>query len=290
VLADRNHGGSLPFANRPVQTISAAPDGKHFVTTCGGKVLFWQIPSGKSTREVEHPGVFDAKVSNDGRQMVTASTDGTVLVWNVSNGERAADPLRHPDWVLSASFSANQQYVLTACRDRMARVWDWRTGQIAFPPMEHDDAVFDAKFTPDGNWVLSVGRDGKLRIWDWRLGQPVCPPKPLSGWAGRMVLVTPDGCRALVAGCMSATDIFDLRRLQDDTRLDCDALCALGELLSGRRIHGGGTVNLTSAEWLDRWHEFRAKHLRYHKLDWPGYPAPAPTRATPLTPTEPLPE
>jgi hypothetical protein len=35
---------------------------------------------------------------------------------------------------------------------------------------------------------------------------------------------------------------------------DPDALCRRAELLAGQRLHeGGGTVNLSAAEWLDRW-------------------------------------
>ena len=38
---------------------------------------------------------------------------------------------------------------------------------------------------------------------------------------------------------------------------DPNSLRLLGEILSGRAIHdGGGTVNLTSAEWLQRWQRF----------------------------------
>ena len=42
------------------------------------------------------------------------------------------------------------------------------------------------------------------------------------------------------------------------TDADPDALCLRAELLSGQRLHeGGGTVNLSADEWLDRWRAFR---------------------------------
>jgi hypothetical protein len=32
----------------------------------------------------------------------------------------------------------------------------------------------------------------------------------------------------------------------------------VAELLAGQRLHeGGGTVNLSAAQWLDRWREFK---------------------------------
>ena len=42
------------------------------------------------------------------------------------------------------------------------------------------------------------------------------------------------------------------------TNADPDALCLRAELLAGQQLHeGGGTVNLSADEWLDRWRAFR---------------------------------
>src|SRR5208337_2797667 len=41
---------------------------------------------------------------------------------------------------------------------------------------------------------------------------------------------------------------------------DLDALRLRAELLAGQQIHeGGGTVNLSASEWLDRWRAFRRR-------------------------------
>jgi len=40
----------------------------------------------------------------------------------------------------------------------------------------------------------------------------------------------------------------------------------LGEIVSGRRAQGSGNVNLTSAEWFDRFRGFRKEHPEYHEL------------------------
>ena len=233
--------------------------------------MYLEIARRNTACAVEHRGVFDATLSRNGRYLATASTNGTTAIWDVATGKMAAPNLTHPGWVFSVVFSADGRLLLTACRDHMVRVWDWQRACVAFPAMEHEDEVFDAGFSSDRGerWILTVGRDSTLRIWDWRLGRPAAPARKLSGWAGYQLLLTPDARHAVVGGCMSATNIFDLHHLNDDPELDADGFCVLAEILSGRQIQGSGTVNLTSAEWLERWGRFRQGRREYLGFRWP---------------------
>ena len=43
------------------------------------------------------------RFSPDGRHVVTASFDRRARVWNYATGEPAAEPIQHPDWVLTRS-------------------------------------------------------------------------------------------------------------------------------------------------------------------------------------------
>jgi hypothetical protein len=71
--------------------------------------------------------------------------------------------------------------------------------------------------------------------------------------------VTPDGRHVVVGGARTELAVLALGELSrgDD---DPEALCLWAELLATQRLHeGGGTVNLSAAEWLDRWRDFK-KH------------------------------
>ncbi len=73
------------------------------------------------------------------------------------------------------------------------------------------------------------------------------------------VAVTQDGNHAVVGGFVSSLASLDLAELAR-TEVDPDALCLQAELLAGQRLHeGGGTVNLSGDEWLDRWRVFRRR-------------------------------
>ena len=69
--------------------------------------------------------------------------------------------------------------------------------------------------------------------------------------------MTPDGKHAVVGGFQAALALLDLGELGRAAD-DLDALRLWAELLAVQRLHeGGGTVNLSAAEWLERWREFR---------------------------------
>jgi len=144
----------------------------------------------------------------------------------------------------------------------MARLWDWRTGKLACPALAHNDEVFGASFSRDGRWLFSAGRDSTVRIWEQSTGKPMGPALRLPGWCYD-VAVSPDGQRIIAPGVMPW---LALLRLDDLVQakgqpISLDALQLLGEILSGQSFHeGGGVVNLSTEEWLQRWQRFHAEH------------------------------
>jgi eukaryotic-like serine/threonine-protein kinase len=225
---------------------------------------------------------YHAALSSDGRWLVTGAWDDTARVWDMESGANLAI-LRHPDWVFSAWFDKSDNRVLTACRDGMARVWNWRTGELLHPPCRHKDAVFNASFTPDEKFIVTACRDGTARMWETTTGRQVAPSFVLrSGqWSfGNSspkdrfkttwnACMTPDGSYAVVCGdsrCLYAIDLGDLadRPDPDDPPLEDPVL--LGQLLSGRRVVDERDVEgLTTAQWLERWTQFRGRNPEFGK-------------------------
>jgi WD40 repeat protein len=254
--------------------VGFSPDGRALLTWgMGNDLRVWEAETG----EPRYPPLrhrdkcHDVQFSPDGRSMALASYDGSVRVRNLATGTVLAELPGHPDLVYSASFSPDGRLLVTACRDHAVRVWDWRAGRLACPPFEHDRDAMAATFTPDGRWVLSVSagepwvrgwrdrdlrRGGTARAWDWRTGKAVTPALGLGGNPVSLI-VTPDGKHAVVGGFRTELAVLDLGELGRDDD-DLDALCMWAELLAVQRLHeGGGTVNLSAAEWLQRWREFR---------------------------------
>jgi WD40 repeat protein len=235
------------------------PDGRSILTWgMGNDVRVWEADTG----QLRYPPLrhrdkcHDVQFSPDGRLMALASYDHSVRVRDFATGTVVAELPDHPDLMYSAGFSPDGRRLVTACRDHTVRVWDWRAGRLVCPPFEHTMDAVAATFTPDGQWVLSASVDGTARAWDWRTGKPVTPPLRIEG-APLSLVVTPDGRYAVVGGAQVALAVLDLSELTP-TAVDPDALCRWAELLAGQRLHeGGGTVNLSADEWLERWRAYR---------------------------------
>jgi WD40 repeat protein/tetratricopeptide (TPR) repeat protein len=269
-ILGRGHHDPLKYVGYLArQWVRLSPGGECFVTWgLGESVCVWDTATGRLRYPPLRYGLCThVDFSPDGR-LLMAALYGTVRIWNLKTGRPAVPALEHPDTVWTARFDSSGDYAVTACRDGTARFWDWRARRLVCPPLEHKDEVFDANISPDGRWLFTASRDGTGRIWEARTGKPVGLPW-LFGGSPYEVRVTPDGRRLLVAGNLDAVYVPDLEELSPpaDGALEEDALLALAELIAGQTVHPmGGVVNLTSAEWLDRWRHFRRAHPGHHRL------------------------
>jgi WD40 repeat protein len=238
--------------------VAFSPDGQTLLTWgMGNDVRVWEADTGRPRYPpLRHRDkCHDVQFSPDGRSMALASYDGSVRVRDLATGAVVAELPAHPDQVYCAGFSPDGRLLVTACRDRSVRVWDWQATRLACPPFEHVKEALAATFTPDGRWVVSASIDETARVWDWRTGKPLTPPLAIEG-EPVSVVVTPDGKHAVLGGDQAALAVLDLGELARADG-DADALCQWAELLAGQRLHeGGGMVNLSAAEWLDRWRAF----------------------------------
>ncbi len=136
-----------------------------------------------------------------GRQVATASADGTAQVWDIATGEPVTPDLRHDGPVNRAEFRGDGDSLVTACEDGSVRVWDLNAARPADGPalrMEHGSPVRFAQFSPDGRRVISAGSEGMIRIWDAANGKPVGPAQPVGSPPVDLVQ-TADGRRLATA-------------------------------------------------------------------------------------------
>src|SRR5262249_52589196 len=92
--------------------------------------------------------------SPNGRQLVTASDDGTARIWDATTGKPPSRTPRHGKAVLHAVFSPDGDYVATAGADGTAALWRSDPGMSIGEPMKHLGAVVTVAFSPDGRRLL----------------------------------------------------------------------------------------------------------------------------------------
>jgi WD40 repeat protein len=103
--------------------------------------------------------------SPDSRYLATGSWDGTVRLWNVTNGETIHVMEDHTDWIYDVAFSPDGTLLASASRDGTIRLWEVSTGEALTTLTGHTDKIWSVEFSPDGNLLISSSEDGTVRIW-----------------------------------------------------------------------------------------------------------------------------
>jgi hypothetical protein len=120
---------------------------------------------------VGHAGwVTACAVTPDGRQVVSASLDGTLKVWDLATGRAEATLEGHADSVTACAVTPDGRRVVSASSDQTLKVWDLATGRAEATLKGHAGGVTACAVTQDGRRVVSASNDCTLKVWDLQTG------------------------------------------------------------------------------------------------------------------------
>ncbi|KZL88168.1 beta transducin-like protein het-e2c [Colletotrichum incanum] len=122
--------------------------------------------------------------SPDGRQLASASFDGTVKLWDTATGQCQQTLTGHGGKVESVAFSADGRQLASASHDKTVKLWDIATGRCQQTLTGHDGWVYSVAFAPDGLQLASASYDKTVKIWNTVTGH--------GGWVNS-VAFSPDG-------------------------------------------------------------------------------------------------
>ncbi len=109
--------------------------------------------------------INDVKFSADGIQVLTASGDATVRLWNARTGEQTGKFAVEKGPALAADFAAGRQIVAA---DGKGNLFFWDAGSAALVERiaAHGEGAGALAVSRDRAFALTAGRDGRLRRWD----------------------------------------------------------------------------------------------------------------------------
>ncbi|MFB9317226.1 WD40 repeat domain-containing protein [Cryptosporangium minutisporangium] len=221
-LARFDSTNGMPAAGaQDMKSLEFSRDGSRLVAGgMRGSVEVWDLDTGRLVTRPFGAGrmgvVNGVTFSPNGRLVATASADGTVRLWNPTNGQQLGAPIRatpedsaYEVAVTAVKFSPNGRVLATLSDDGSVSFWDvatrQRIRQADTPSTTVGTAGDELIYRPDGRVVATVSASG-LHQWDARTGRTVPVPKTdsIGAFAFR-----PDGKMLVCASIEGPVKLYD---------------------------------------------------------------------------------
>jgi hypothetical protein len=173
-----------------VSSIALCGDGRRGVSVSADAVKFWDLPTGQEVRSfvlnIRPKGTTDSdwhrrqfsirfSIAADCRHGVSSDGDGTIKVWDFSNGAELVSFAAHKSEVRSISISADGRYAISggcfsyeedkSCEAGSLKLWDLTTGKQLHEFLGHAGFVETGVIAPDARFALSSS-EKTLKLWD----------------------------------------------------------------------------------------------------------------------------
>ena len=142
-----------------------SPDGATLVLVNSGDLYLWDVETGQHITTVRASSVRSVAFSPDGSTLASASSDGTIKLWNVSTRESIATLEGHTELATAVAYSPDGTMLASGSWDMTVRLWDVSTRTNIAILEGHTSQVFSIAFSPDGT-TLASGADNGVRLWD----------------------------------------------------------------------------------------------------------------------------
>lgn len=197
---DQNPIAKLALTDKKLRLADLSLSGGRLVAVHGREAFVWDLnDTGSPMRISMESSIRKAKLSANGRHLVTLSSRHRVGVWNTDNGTAVTASIPHAGPVLAMDLHSVTMKLVTASQKHV-RVWDLKNPSPDDSMVKLDGGgsrYTTIEFSPDGTSLLTA-RLGEAHIWNATTGER------LDTFTHPFVLkaahFSPDGRQLVVAG------------------------------------------------------------------------------------------
>ncbi len=216
---------------RPARSLAISPDGQRIAIGSGdtvtGETITEHSASGHriAVHKAHAAAVHQLAYTQDGRNLVAGSTDGTISVWSLDSGELrhrrgvAVGRSRTTEHNLYFDLVPGTTWLVCGGMGPAIHVWDWDTGRDIRTWNSPQTTIGGLRVSPDGRFCASFsGHEGTRGLWvhDIRTGAVGARIAPEEGMGGPFAW-SPDGSH--IARVDGTTFDLVLHRASDGERI-----------------------------------------------------------------------
>jgi WD40 repeat protein len=173
----------------------------------------------RATLERHSEDVVSLSFSPDGRTLASASSDGSVALWDWVAGTRGATPAEDQPGPRCVQYSRDGKRLAWCGGDKTIHLWDTGQGVELAPLAGPDSEVTCLAFAPFGQALASGGRDGVVTLWDLARSKPSASI-PAHAEKVNALAFSPDGKTLASAGDDNRARLWDAATARNLATLD----------------------------------------------------------------------
>ncbi|CAJ0961134.1 unnamed protein product, partial [Mesorhabditis belari] len=158
-----------------VLTSEVSDDGKYIVSGSSDQtVRVWCGQTGVQRHVLQGHTGTVRCMSLHGTTLVSGSVDATLRVWDIVDGKCLHIFTDHLEAVRCVQFDGIR--VVSGAADFAVKIWNVQTGECLHTLTGHTDGIDSLLFEPERDLVVSRSHDATIRVWDIRGGTCIAIP------------------------------------------------------------------------------------------------------------------
>ncbi|KAI4463805.1 wd repeat-containing protein 48 [Holotrichia oblita] len=194
--------------------------------------------------------VNDIVLCCGGRNLISASSDTTVKVWNAHKGFCMSTLRTHKDYVKALAYAKDREQVASAGLDKSIYLWDVNTltaltasnNTVTTSSLSgNKESIYSLAMNPPGTIIVCGSTERALRLWDPRTCAKVCKLKGHTDNVKALV-VSRDGSHCISGSSDGTIRVWNLgiQRCIQTIRVHTDSVWALLATENFQYVISGG--------------------------------------------------
>ncbi|NEN95538.1 MAG: WD40 repeat domain-containing protein [Moorea sp. SIO3I7] len=167
----------------PVVALAVTPDGKKVVSASIANyesMKVWDLETAKEELTlIGHGDLVRTVVITSDNRVISGSDDGTIKVWNLTNGKMLFRKIHgqkdfqgrvNSEPVYAMAVSRDDKWLISAGSSHKATniiiIWNLETRTKAFTLEDDNNPISALDLTPDGKQVISASFDNTIKVWN----------------------------------------------------------------------------------------------------------------------------